>query len=361
MKTAKRKTDETNMERVLQAAADYFQSRWGMWLSVSEVKESKTSPGCCHIFPEVSDDRLPQLLSVRYSKESGSSAVIPYYAVFEHPDRQIVSYFLGKGRCNLAEIAEIDSRLYSRSCGSYRVEELPHQDEESSRIGLWVHDCLTEDLDHSEALNRRNLPNGVCISYDFGMAFSSRYYPPFYTFELGLSDDSILKHGSFLLSLLSGYAELLQTDENKMIGILSMAYPETHNEQLGRYYLRNFKVNFPVRLYYGRLIEKLRDFPFEKKKLRNIADAIGIQMDSVDGWEYFLKKLTALKYSKLNLRGLNLSGADLRKACLRGADLRDTNLSEADLAGADLREADLRGSTFDHEKLKQARIDGARF
>ncbi len=361
MKTGKRKTDATDTGRILQAAADYFQNRWGMRLSVSEIKESKTIPGCCHIFPEVSDDRLPQLVRVRYPGKSAGHVVIPYYAVFEHPDRQIVSYFLGKGRCNLAEIAEIESRLYSRSCGSYKAEELPHTDEQRSRIGLWVHDCLTEDLDHSRSLNRRNLPNGVCISYDFGMAFSSRYYPPFYTFELGLSDDSIREHGSFLLHLLSEYAELLQTDENKMIGILSKAYPKTHNDQLGRYYLRNFKANFPVRLYYGKLIAKLRGFPFEKKNLKGIADGIGIPMDSIDGWEHFLKKLAALKSSALDLRGLNLSGADLRKACLMGADLRDTDLSGADLTGADLREADLRGSIFDPEKMRQAGIDGARF
>jgi len=361
MKTAERKTGEISREKILRAAEDYFQNRWGVRLPVSEVRESKTIPGCCHVFPEVSDDRLPRLLRVQYYGQSGISAVIPYYAVVEHPDRQMVSYFLGKGRCNLAEIAEVEAGLWSRSCGSYRLEELPHQDEERSKIGLWVHDCLTEDLDHGKALNRRNLPNGVCISYDFGMAFSSRYYPPFYTFELGLSDDSIRKHGSFVLSLLCGYAELLQTGEDKIVGILLKAYPETHNEPLGRYYLRNFKANFPVRLHYGQLIAKLKGLPFEQKKLRGVAEAVGIPMNSMDSWEDFAETLSAMKSARLDLRGLNLSGADLRKACLRGADLRDTDLSGADLAGADLRDTDLRGSSFDPEKIRQAGIDGAIF
>jgi len=357
----KRKTVEADTERILGIAADYFQNRWGIPLSVSVVRKSKTIQGRCYIFLVSSDEGRPQLVTVQSSSEAGNYAVIPYYAVCEHPDRQIVSYFLGQGRCNLAEIIEIDSRLYSRSCGSYRMEELPHQDEARSRIGLWAHDCLTEDLDHNQSLNRRIISDGVCISYDFGMAFSSRYYPFFYSFELGISDDSIQKYGSFLLSILSEYAGLLQTNENEMIEKLSKAYPETHNEQLGRYYLRNFKANFSVRLYYGRLIAKLRNFPLDKKHIRRIAEAIDIQTDSIGSWEAFLKKLAVSKPLKLDLRGLNLSGADLRKACLRGADLRDTNLSEADLAGTDLRGADLRGSTFDQESMKQAIVDGARF
>jgi len=359
--TGKRKTDEADMERILQIAADYSQKKWGIRLPVSAVKKSKTILGRCDIFLDDSDEGRPQLISVQPSHEGSHHIIIPYYAVCEHPDRQIVSYFLGQGRCNLAEITEIDARLYSRSCGSYRIEELPHQDEERSRIGLWVHDCLTEDLDHNQSLNRRNLLNGVCISYDFGMAFSSRHYPFFYTFELGLSDDSIQKNGSFLLSILAEYTGLLQTDENEMVEKLSKVYSKNHNAQLGRYYLRNFKANFSVRLHYGRLIAKLKDFPFEKKHIKPIADAIGIKADSIDTWEAFLKKLAMSKPLKLDLRGLDLSGADLRKACLRGADLRDADLSGTDLAGADLRGADLRGSTFDHESMKQAMVDGVGF
>jgi hypothetical protein len=193
------------------------------------------------------------------------------------------------------------------------------------------------------------------------MAFSSRFYPPFYTFELGLSDDSIQKNGSFLLTVLSEYAGLLQTDENQMIVKLLKAYPETHNDQLCRYYLRNFKANFSTRLYYGRFMDKFGNFPFEKKHIKPFADAVGVMTDSIEGWKDFSKKLAESKPPGLDLRGLNLSGADLRKTWLRNADLRDTDLSDADLAGTDLRGADLRGSIYDPDSLKEAMVEGTIF
>jgi hypothetical protein len=294
----------------------------------------------------------------------GADRIRPYYRIRERPDRQIVSYLLGQGRCNLAEVREIADELYSRAAWSFSSAELPHQSDLTSRIGLWVHDCLTEDLDHGKSLNRLYLPCGTCVSYDFGMAFSSRYYPPFYAFELGLADPDIADHDDFVLTLLAEYSTLVETlasDENEFIRNIQKAFPTTHRESLCRYYLRNFKTRFPERLYWGRFFEKLKHNPWPGRKMEPIAHTIGLDLREIHSWTDWIRGLGAIDRPVLDLRGLDLSGADLRRADFRGSDLRDANLREADFSGADLRKADLRGAKTKGLKIDRTDIRQTRF
>lgn len=295
-------------------------------------------------------------------KDAGG--IRPYYRIQERPDRQIVSYMLGRERCNLAEVREIDGKLYSRAAWSYSPGELPHTSGLTSRIALWVHDCLTEDLDHGKSLNRVDLPCKTCVSYDFGMAFSSRHYPPFYTHELGLSDPDIADRGDFVITLLTGYAALVETprtNEDNLIRAIQTNFPTIHRESLCRYYLRNFKTRFPERLYWGRFFEKLKNNPWPGDELAPIARTIGTNFKKIHSWSDWLRGLRTINPHVLDLRGFDFSGADLRRADLRGADLREADLIGADLSGADLRNADLRGAKTEGLNLERADLRQTKF
>jgi Pentapeptide repeats (8 copies) len=320
-----------------------------------EVRGVRPLDGDHCVFVHAPDKRCPQVLLIPGNKRAEAREIIPYFPVRERPNRQIVSYVLGKDLCNLAEVREMFGSLFSRYCGSYRLDELPQWNRGLSKITLWVHDCLTEDFDHQISLNRQDLHEGVCISYDFGMAFSNHYYPPFYTMELGIPDESILENRSFLLDFLTRYAGWVGVDEEDFIGRLEALYPHTCHRDRCRYILRNYKAFFPTRLYFGRFFEKLRNTPFEKDRLHGIAETIGMELGEVSGWESWIEKLRACPRGKLDLRGLDLSDMDLRRADLRGADLTD-----ASLAGADLEGADMRGAKVNRVDLRGANLSGAK-
>lgn len=319
-----------------------------------EIRETRPLDQDTWVFVSAPEKRCPELFRVRGSECLPEAQIVPYFRVRERPSRQIVSYTLGKGICNLAEVREVFGRLYSRYCGSYALEELPQRTGSLSRIALWVHDCLTEDFDHQTSLNRKNLREGVCISYDFGMAFSNHYFPPFYTKELGISDESILDNRPFLLKLILRYVQG-KWDEAEWVRRIQASYPTMCRTDRCRYYLRNYRAYLPTRLYFGRLFEKMRNTPFERQSVLAIAERIELDMRGVSGWDSLLQAIRCLPRRPLDLRGLVLTDMDLRRADLRGADLADTNL-----AGADLEEADLRGANLAGAELRGANLKGVK-
>ncbi len=220
---------------------------------------------------------------------------------------------------------------------------------------LLFHDCLTEDFDHQISLNRQNLQEGVCISYDFGMAFSNHYFPPFYTMELGISDTSILEHRLFLLEVLSGYSRWVRAVEGSVVSAMEKAYPATCQGDRCRYYLRNYKAHFRTRLYFGRFFEKILNAPFEKQRVEEIADTIQLDMDGISNWKSFVEIIQSSPRRNLDLRGLNLSYMDLRRADLKGADLTGANL-----AGADLEDADMRGAKLSKVDMRGTNLKGVK-
>lgn len=336
----------------------YCRERPGLSFCSVEIREVRVIGTDTWVFPEPRDKRCPQLFLIRRDGDGGSGpGIIPYFPIRERPNRQIVSYTLGAGLCNLAEVKELFGGLFSRYCGSYAVRDLPHRRAGLSRIALWVHDCLTEDFDHQISLNRQSLPDGVSISYDFGMAFSNHYFPPFYTMELGISDASIEENRFFLLELITGYARWVGTEEEEWVRRLAQAYPGTCHEDRCRYYLRDYKARLGTRLYFGRFFEKLRNTPFEKERLEAIAEATEVDLRGLSDWESLIRTLRDRLRGPLNLRGLNLSDMDLRRADLRAADLAGASLQGADLEGADMRGADLSGVDMRGANLKGVKMD----
>jgi len=344
-------------EELLRVAEDYGRERPGLFLCSCEIREVRSIGDDHYIFLASPEKRCPRILLVRALRDGRHRDVLPYFPVREGPDRQTVSYLIGRGLCNLAEVKELFGSLFSRYCGSYKVDELPQREGSQSRIALWVHDCLTEDFDHQTSLNRQNLHEGICVSYDFGMSFANHYYPPFYTLELGISDDSILESRIFLLGILSRYARWVVADEEIFIDQVRQSYPTTHHADRCRYYLRSYKAYFPARLYYGRFFEKLRSAPFEGERVSEIARAIEVDVAGISDWETLVRRLRETRPRRLDLRGLDLSEMNLRRADLRGADLRDADLSGAELEVADLRGADLRGANLEGTNLRNAKME----
>jgi len=332
-----------------------------LFLSSFEVETIETVYEDCYLLIKTDDKRSPRIIQAGGINNGGPLKLTPYYLIRERPEAQIASFQIGKGLSNLAEIKELFGNLYSRYSGSYALNDLPHQDAMQSKIASWVHDCLSHDLDHHVSLNRKNLSNGVTISYDFGLSFLQHYYPPFYTFELGIQDSSIHENKKFLLKLLTLYALRTLDEEDQFITRLMNTYPMTCREDLCRYYSRNFKTYFPKRLYYGRFFEKLKPTPFVKEDLLGISEVIGLNMKRINNWKALIEQLSKNRFKKLDLRGLDLSSADLRKADLKGANLRDVNLKGTNLEKVDLRGADLKGAIMDKANLKSALIDQEKF
>lgn len=316
------------------------------------------------VFIESIHKQYPGLIRVVPSKNGCDPKIISYHLICEKPNRQIASYWMGRGISNLAEIKEWSGRLYSRYAPSYEIHELPHQEPAQSQMGLWLHDCLTEDFDHDPLINRATLPGGVVVSYDFGMAFSHPYFPPFYTFELGIDDEKIIEQRSFLLGLLSKYAETRMASEQEYLASVSNAFPSVTNPDLCRYYFRNFQTYIFKRIRLSRFFEKIRYTPFSNTEVEKLLQHLNIPATRMNSWDDIQKQLSKLSKNQLDLKGLNLSGADLRKARFmkadlrevnfRGADLRHANMQGADLRGTDLREADLRGAAVDESSLQDA-------
>jgi hypothetical protein len=333
----------------------YCRDRPELSICYYRILEVKVIERDAWVFLDSPDKRCPELFLIREVHTESGGEITPFFSIREHPVRQIVSYSLGKGLCNLAEVKELFGRLYSRSCGSYQVKELNQKGGSLSRIALWVHDCLTEDFDHHISLNRQNVQEGVCISYDFGMAFSNHYFPPFYTMELGVSDASILEHRLFLLEVLAAYCRWVRADEEVVVREMEKAYPTTCHGDRCRYYLRNYKAHFRTRLYFGRFFEKIMNTPFEKQRAKEIADTIELDMGGISDWESLVEIIRSSPRENLDLRGLNLSDTDLRRADLRGADL-----TGAILTGADLEDADLRGARLSKVDMRGTNLRGAK-
>ncbi|GEM_PF-1198538 len=343
---------------ILRTVEDYLSDRPEFFLTSLDVKEMGELCGECYVKVNTVDKRTPELFMMCDVRGNSKKRVVPYFLVRERPDRQIISYFLGRDICNLSEVREIDGKLYSRYADSYGPDELNHRDEIVSKIALWVHDCLTEDFDHHRSLNRHDLPFGASISYDFGMSFTNSYFPPFYAWELGISDDSIRERGGFMMELLTRYAWLVEASEDVIISNMKEIYPTTHNEDFLRYLFRSYKTYFPVRLYYGRIFEKLKGTELQRDKLSTILGAVGLSIDGLDDWTDLIRLISENRRRNLDLRGLDLSHASIRKADLFGADLRDTNLEGTDLRGADLRDADLRGAKTNGMDIDDAKTEG---
>ena len=352
--------DEANLsdKKLLSIVEDYCIVRPEFFLDSIKVENTLKLDGQNYLMIETIDKRTPKLFFVDTSANGIPKRVIPYFLIHERPDRQILSYFLGKGLCNLSEIREIAGRLYSRYADSYDLKELVHQDEIKSKIALWLHDCLTEDFDHHSSLNRKDISSGASISYDFGMSFSNSYFPPFYAWELGLDDNSIKENSDYLLKLLKGYVALVKMKEDAIISTITGTYPNTHNENIIRYLIRIYKTYFPMRLYYGRIFDKLKDTPFERDGLSAIMEVLDISIKNVNDWAALIKILSENRRRSLDLRGLDLSNANMRRADLSGADLRGVNLTGTDLGGVDLRGADLRGARMDGVNFEGAKIEG---
>ena len=338
-------------------AETYCRERQELSFCSCEIHAINTIGRDTWVFLERHDKRCPELFLIRRGEDESTNAIIPYFLIQERPCRQLVSYFLGRGLCNLAEIKELFGRLYSRYCRSYELEELPHRKEDLSRIALWVHDCLTEDFDHQTALNRQNLEEGASISYDFGMAFSNHYFPPFYTMELGIPEDSIRENRLFLIDILTRYALWVAEEEEQIIQKIEAAYPATSQRDRCRYYLRNYNTYFRTRLYFGRFFEKLRGTPFEKQRLVGMAETLELDLREVSDWQSLVEALRSCPRGRLDLRGLDLSDMDLGRADLRGADLKGASLAGADLEDADMRGANLTGVDFSGAHLKGAKLD----
>jgi hypothetical protein len=328
------------------------------WISEARLE---TAGDSTLIFLEVAHPKAPTLLIVLKDHLNGLQNIVPYHEIREHTVRQMVSFFCGRRLSNLAEVKEVGDRLYSRSCISYRSEELPHGGPVRSRIGLWVHDCLTEDLDHRHDLNRHTLPDGTSLSFDFGLAFFCRYYPPFYTHELGLADADIIEHRYFLLEVLNKYSALSLRPEPQQVECIKREYPGTHRESLTRYYLRNFKTYFRRRLGCGGFFRKLKGAPFEPALVKRLAEAAEVILKGIQTWEELQSAISTSELSTLDLRGLDLSRADLRRACLIGADLREADLTGCRLSEADLRGCDLRGACLNGADFTGAKLDGTRW
>lgn len=349
------------MKELIESVSEYLSARLNLDRQDYKISEInyKTIPGVIKLEPL--NHGIPRLILVNHRQSSDAMHFIPYHRIHERPDRQIMSYTIGKNLSNLAELKEINGKLHSRSGLSYDPHELVHQHPTQSLIGLWVHDCLTEDLDHHKSLNRKILPGGACISFDFGLAFSCRYYPPFYTAELGLGDEEIIAHQDFLTGLLSEYSGLLAVHEDQFLTPMLKFFPETHHLPLCRYYLENFKSLFPIRLLYGRFFEKIKKSKFDPECLAGLARAIGLDISGVFNWEQFITRLRGIKPVPMSLQGLNLSGLDLRNADFKEADLREANLSGSNVEGADFRGADLRGASLEGTNLERSRTEGTVF
>lgn len=317
--------------------------------------------GVTYAYLDSIDHDSPNLITFTPGINNGYSELTAYHRIRNWANRQIVSYILGRDLVNLAEVKEIERRLYSRSCLCHQTTELPHHGPEQSKIGLWIHDCLTEDMDHNKNLNRRTLPDGTCLSFDFGLAFSCRYYSPFYSFELGISDMDIRQNQDFIVNVLSEYATRALTDEETLINEIKRAYPQTIRESKCRFYRRNFKAWFAKRIHKGAFFKKLDFESFNQRDLIKIAAAVGVRLHGISCGRSFSDQLAIVKPPVIDLRGLDLSGADLRRTRLCGADLREADLTGCILSEADLRCADFRGARTKGADFNRAKLEGATF
>jgi hypothetical protein len=234
----------------------------------------------------------PELFVVNGLGFSGDWSIIPYYPVRDDRSRNIISYSIGRGICNLSEVREILGLLYSRCSGSYDPDSLPQRSGLDSKIALWIHDCLTGDFDHGRRLNRAELASGVTLSYDFGKCFTSPHFPVNYAGELGLDTDSIAGRLSFVVEQLKKYSRIFLEDGRAFVSKITESYPETGREEKLLRFFNCFRDNFPMRLYYGRIFDSFPGLPFDGEGVREIFDPVGIDTGAVAGWESLISLLS---------------------------------------------------------------------
>jgi len=342
---------------LIDAIEDYIASRPTFFVDSLRLTSIKQQGNEYYLNIETRDKHCPKLFRVIESSKGDMQSIQPYFSIRRREIRQIMSFIIGKKLCNLSEISEFYGALYSRFSGSYEIRELNHVDGLLSKIALWVHDCLTEDFDHNTSLNRHNRNDGICISYDFDMAFSNYYFPPFYARELGLSDKSIEDNCTFVINQLEKYLQICSDKEDRTISQIKEWYPSTAKDDVCRYYLRNFKAYLPIRLYYGRFFQKLKTVPFDNEFAEFLGEMIKINVTGIFTWESLIEALSTITHPSLNLKHLDLSNEDLSRADLKGADLKDADLTGANLEGADLRGADLRGAKFSGADIENAKLE----
>ncbi|MBN1573983.1 MAG: hypothetical protein JW984_12375 [Deltaproteobacteria bacterium] len=265
---------------------------YGGFLNGIAVKGIRDS-GCERlVFVENRGEDSPSLFVFNGLGGGSERSIIPYYLIRDDLDRNIISYNIGRGICNLSEVREVSGALYSRCSESYDENLLPQQDGLDSKIALWIHDCLTGDFDHGRRLNRRELASGITLSYDFGKCFTSTHFPVNYAGELGLDGESIAGRLDLVIDQLRKYSRIFLEDGGAFVSKITESYPETGSKEKLLRYFKCFKDNFPMRLYYGRIFDYFPGRPFDKGSVRDIFDSVGIDTDSVVGWESLISLLS---------------------------------------------------------------------
>lgn len=261
-------------------------------IDVSDIDRLEEIDGEKFLFMKHGEGGIPSLFAVRDVERSGEKKVVPYFLIQNNHNRHIVSYRIGKGLCNLSEVREVFGSLYSRCSASYGTEELPHRDGADSKIALWIHDCLTGDFDHKSTLNRRELPSGITVSYDFGKCFTSLHFPNNYAEELGLEDASIAERSVFIVGQLRKYTHLFHKGEGVFVSDIMEEYPETGNEEKLMEYFNSFKVNLPMRLYYGRLFDSFLGLPFDRLQIEPVLKAAEVDIGPIIDWDSLIAGLS---------------------------------------------------------------------
>jgi len=265
---------------------------YGRYLDGIAVRGIRDS-GCERlVFVENREADSPELFVVNDLGFGGGGSIIPYYPIRDDLTRNIISYSIGRGICNLSEVRETSGLLYSRCSVSYDHNFLPQQNEVDSKIALWIHDCLTGDFDHGRRLNRGELASGITISYDFGRCFTSPHFPVDYAGELGLDAETIAGRLDFVVDQLKKYARIFIEDGGEFVSRIAQSYPETGDEERFLRYLNCFKDNFPMRLYYGRIFDSFLGLPFDRGSVEEIFDPVGIDIDSIIGWDSLIALLS---------------------------------------------------------------------
>ena len=265
---------------------------YGCYLDRIAVKGIMDSGCKRHVFVNNGGADSPVLFVVNGPGCVNERLIIPYYLIRDDLNRNIISYSIGRGICNLSEVRETSGLLYSRCSGSYDPNELPQRNEIDSKIALWIHDCLTGDFDHGRRLNRGELASGITISYDFGRCFTSPHFPVDYAGELGLDAETIAGHSDFVVDQLKKYARIFAEDGGEFVLRIAQSYPETGDEERLTRYLSCFKDNFPMRLYYGRIFDSFSGLPFDRGSVAEVFDPVGIDVDSVLGWDSLIALLS---------------------------------------------------------------------
>ena len=111
-------------EELLRVAEDYGRERPGLFLCSCEIREVRSIGDDHYIFLASPEKRCPRILLVRALRDGRHRDVLPYFPVREGPDRQTVSYLIGRDLCNLAEVKELFGHR-DEGVGKLRIEGEP--------------------------------------------------------------------------------------------------------------------------------------------------------------------------------------------------------------------------------------------